>query len=65
MPKSLNEKGKSGLEDIWMAETKEEEEAAFDLFVETYGVKCGKAVAKLVKDRDKLLDFYDFPAENW
>ena len=29
------------------------------------GVKWNKAVAKLVKDRDALLTFYDFPAEHW
>ena len=40
-------------------------EAAFDYFVATYGVKYDKAVAKLVKDRDVLLAFYDFPAEHW
>jgi transposase-like protein len=28
-------------------------------------VKWDKAVAKLVKDRDALLTFYDFPAEHW
>jgi transposase-like protein len=28
-------------------------------------VKWDKAVAKLVKDRDALLTFYDFPAEPW
>ncbi len=28
-------------------------------------MKWGKAVAKLVKDRDALLTFYDFPAEHW
>ena len=39
--------------------------AAFDLFVETYGVKYGRAVKKLIKDRDVLLTFYDFPAEHW
>jgi transposase-like protein len=33
--------------------------------VETYGVKYERAVAKLVKDRDVLLTFYDFPAEHW
>jgi putative transposase len=32
---------------------------------ETYGVKWDKAVAKLVKDRDALLTFYDYPAEHW
>jgi transposase-like protein len=62
---SLHEKAKADLQDIWMAETKKEANAAFDLFVETYGVKYERAVAKLVKDRDVLLTFYDFPAEHW
>jgi len=65
MPKSMREKAKSDMQDIWMAETKKEANAAFDLFIETYGVKYEKAVAKLVKDRDELLAFYDFPAEHW
>ena len=39
--------------------------AAFNAFVETYGVKYDKAVACLAKDRDALLAFYDFPAEHW
>jgi hypothetical protein len=37
-----------------MAETKKEANAAFDLFVETYGVKYERAVAKLIKDREAL-----------
>ena len=65
MPKSLREKAKSDLQDIWLAETGKEANAAFDLFVETYGVKYERAVTKLVKDRDELLVFYDFPAEHW
>ena len=48
-----------------MAETKKEANAAFNLFVETYGVKYERAVAKLVKDRDVLLTLYDFPPEHW
>jgi transposase-like protein len=44
---------------------KKEATAAFNLFVETYGVKYEKAVGKLVKDRNALLAFYDFPAEHW
>ena len=63
MPKSLREKAKADLQDIWMAETKKEATAAFDLFLETYGVKYERAVAKLVKERDELLAFYDFPAD--
>src|SRR3954463_7287808 len=65
LPKSLQAKAKRALQDIWMAETKKEALAAFDAFVETYGVKYDKAVACLVKDRDALLAFYDFPAEHW
>jgi transposase-like protein len=53
------------LHDIWQAETKAKAEAAFDFCIETYGVKYDKAVAKLVKDREVLLSFYDFPAEHW
>ena len=34
---------------------KAEANAVFDVFVETYGVKYNKAVAKLIKDRDVLL----------
>ena len=48
-----------------MAETKKDAFAAFDAFVETWGVKYDKAVECLIKDRDALLAFYDFPAEHW
>ncbi len=65
LPKSLQDKAKAHLHDIWQAETKAEASAAFDFFVETYGVKYDKAVAKLVKDRAALLTFYDYPAEHW
>ena len=40
-------------------------EKAFDLFIARYGAKYDKAVACLVKDREALLAFYDFPAEHW
>lgn len=65
MPKSIQSKAKGHLHDIWQAETRVDAETAFDFFIETYGVKYEKAVAKLVKDRDVLLAFYDFPAEHW
>jgi hypothetical protein len=39
--------------------------AAFDASIKTWGVKYDKAVECLVKDRDALLAFYDFPAEHW
>src|SRR3954470_11772021 len=39
LPKSLQAKATRALQDIWMAETKKDALAAFDAFVETYGVK--------------------------
>lgn len=65
MPKSVQPKAKAHLKDIWMAETKAEANAAFDFFVEAYGVKYDRAVKCLTKDRADLLAFYDFPAEHW
>ena len=65
MPKSVQPKAKAHLKDIWMAETKAGANAAFDFFVEAYGVKYDRAVKCLTKDRADLLAFYDFPAEHW
>jgi len=65
MPKSIQAKAKAMLHDIWMAETRKQANDALDLFVTTFEAKYPKAVACLVKDRDVLLTFYDFPAEHW
>jgi Transposase, Mutator family. len=40
-----------------MAETRKAAEAAFDAFIESYGVKYEQAVECLSKDRDALLAF--------
>jgi len=48
-----------------MAETRADAAAAFDFFVRAYGAKYNKAVECLTKDRDRLLNFYDFPAKHW
>ena len=64
LPKSLHAKAKRALQDIWMAETRTDAAAAFDGFIESYGVKYEKAVECLSKDREPLLAFYDFPAEH-
>lgn len=65
LPKSQQPKAKRALQEIWMAETKKDALAAFDAFVEIWGVKYDKAVECLTKDREALLAFYDFPAEHW
>lgn len=65
LPKSAQAKAKSALHEIWMAETKDDAEKAFEYFLEAYGPKYPKAADCLAKDRDALLTFYDFPAEHW
>ena len=65
LPKSSQAKAKAKLQEIWMAETRPKANQAFDLFVASYEAKYPKAVECLVKDRDVLLTFYDFPAEHW
>jgi transposase-like protein len=65
LPKSLQPKAKAALQEIWMAETKEEAEKAFDRFLDRFGGKYPKAAECLRKDREDLLAFYDFPAVHW
>lgn len=64
-PKRLQSKAKAALQEIWMAQTREAAEQAWQVFVRDYQAKYPKAVAKLEKDRNVLLTFYDFPAEHW
>jgi transposase-like protein len=65
LPKSLQPKAKAALHEIWMAETKAQALVAFEQFVAAFGAKYPKAVECLVKDREVLLAFYEFPAEHW
>lgn len=65
MPKSIHKKAKADLQEIWMAENRKQAETAFDLFFKKYSAKYYQATDCLQKDRDKLLTFYDFPAEHW
>ena len=65
LPKSQQPKAKRSLQEIWMAETSKDAEAAFDAFIAAYELKYEKAAECLAKDRQALLAFYDFPAEHW
>ena len=65
LPKSQQPKAKQRLHEIYLAETREEAEQAFDFFLEAYQTKYPKAADCLAKDRAALLSFYDFPAEHW
>jgi transposase-like protein len=64
LPKSLQPAAKADLREIWTAPDRATAEVAIASFAEKYGAKYEKAVTCLVKDRDALLTFYDFPAEH-
>jgi putative transposase len=65
LPKSVQPAAKRDLREIWQAPDRKTAEAAVATFAEKYGAKYDKAVTCLIKDRDALLTFYDFPAEHW
>ena len=65
LPKSMHEKVKGSLHEIWMAESRAGAEKAFNLALSQYGAKYDGAMECLRKDHDELLSFYDFPAEHW
>ena len=65
LPKGSQAKAKGMLHEIYLAESRAEADKAFDLFVSTYKAKYPKATECLVKDREVLLRFYDYPAEHW
>lgn len=64
LPKFFQPKAKAALHGIWQAETKADAEKALDLFIKTYKPKYPKAALSLQKDRDELMAFIDFPAQN-
>jgi transposase-like protein len=65
LPKSVQPTAKADLREVWMAPDRATADAAIETFAEKYGAKYEKAVTCLLKDRNALLTFYDFPAEHW
>jgi putative transposase len=65
LPKRLQPRAKKHLHEIFQAETKESAEEQVRSFEKEYGDRYPKAVDSLVKDKEKLLTFYDFPAAHW
>lgn len=65
LPKRLHKSAKAALHDIYEAETRRDAEAGIEGFVAQFGDKYPKAVDKLVRDREVLLTFYDYPAAHW
>lgn len=65
LPKRLQGPAKAELRDIMKADTRVAAEKGIDRFEEDYGAKYPKAIASLRRDQDRLLSFFDFPAEHW
>ena len=65
LPKSVQPNAHRDLREIWLSENRAAAEAAMTIFAEKYAPKYDKAVDCLLKDRDALLTFFDFPAEHW
>jgi len=65
LPKSVQPAAKADLREVWAAPDRATAEATIATFADKYGAKYEKAVTCLIKDRDALLTFYDFPAEHW
>ena len=65
MPKSVQSKAKQQIHDMYMSPTKAEALKAYDEFLYLYKAKFPGACECLIKDKDVLFTFYDFPAEHW
>lgn len=65
LPKSAQPTAKKMLAAIRDAQDKDHARAAAKCFDDTYRPKFPKAADKLTADLDRLLAFYDFPAEHW
>lgn len=65
LPKRLQPRAKKHLHEIFNAETKDAAQEQVQSFAKEYRDRYPKAVASLVKDEEKLLTFYDFPAAHW
>ena len=65
VPVSVQPNMKADLREVRDAPDRATAEMAIAVFKEKYGIKYPKAVECLVKDRDPLTAFFDFPAEHW
>jgi putative transposase len=64
-PKSIQPNAHRDLREIWLAPDRATAETAMKTFAEKYAPKYDKAVECLIKDRETLLTFFNFPADHW
>lgn len=65
LPKRLQPDAKRLLHEMMEAPTRADARRALERFRERFDAKYPKAVAKLDRDWQHLIAFYDFPAEHW
>jgi len=65
LPKSVQPNAHKDLREIWLSPNRAAADAAITLFADKYAPKYDKAIECLLKDREALLTFFDFPAEHW
>jgi len=65
LPKRLQGQAKAHLHEIMYAPDRATAKAEIKTFQDTYEAKYPKAVASLTDNLDRLLTFFDFPAEHW
>jgi len=64
-PKSMQPNAHRDLREIWLSPDRAAAEAAMTTFGVKYAPKYSKAVECLIKDREQMLTFFDFPADHW
>jgi putative transposase len=65
LPKSIHASARRALNEIIMAEDRTHAERAIEGSAADYGIKWPKAVAKVTGETERLLCFFDYPAEHW
>ena len=64
-PKSVQPNAHKDRREIWLAPDRATAATAIATFAEKYAPKYDKAIECLIKDRETLLTFFDFPADHW
>lgn len=65
LPSQLHDKAANHLWEIYRAETKSDGHQVYAQFIKDYQVKYPEAIDSLISSKERLLSFYDFPAEHW
>ncbi len=65
MAKSVQDRAKKLIHNIYLSDTKENAIIAWDAFIKEFEAKYPRAVECLRKSEEELLTFYDFPAHHW